>query len=89
MDLTLHQVSYVANVEVGNPANVCELLNALLFLGNFNFGLGDRLIIDTGSANTWVGANMPYIITQTSQCTGNSVANQYGPAFFEGNECTN
>ena len=33
--------------------------------------LKDRLIVDTGSANTWVGANKPFVETATSVKTSN------------------
>jgi hypothetical protein len=33
----------------------------------------DTLIVDTGSANTWVGAGKPYVMTETSHNTTNSM----------------
>ena len=33
----------------------------------------DSLIVDTGSSNTWVGADQKYVKTSTSKSTGQSV----------------
>jgi cathepsin E len=46
------------------------------------------LIIDTGSSNTWVGAdpNNPYVETSTSVNTGQSVSVTYGSGSFSGEE---
>ncbi|KIY43929.1 acid protease [Fistulina hepatica ATCC 64428] len=44
------------------------------------------LIIDTGSSNTWVGANKPYSTTSTSILTGNVEEVDYGSGFFSGLE---
>lgn len=46
------------------------------------------LLIDTGSSNTWVGANKtnPYVRTTTSTDTGNTVSVSYGSGNFTGEE---
>ncbi|KAF8497311.1 aspartic proteinase from Irpex Lacteus [Gautieria morchelliformis] len=44
------------------------------------------LIVDTGSSNTWVGANKTYARTATSEQTINSVAVDYGSGSFSGTE---
>ncbi|KAF8267326.1 acid protease [Lactarius quietus] len=46
------------------------------------------LLIDTGSSNTWVGANEKYKKTSTSKDTGNSVSVSYGSGSFSGTEYT-
>ncbi|KAG9315956.1 acid protease [Chiua virens] len=46
------------------------------------------LLIDTGSSNTWVGANTPYNPTSTSQDTGNTVNVSYGSGTMSGEEYT-
>ncbi|KAG1817946.1 aspartic peptidase domain-containing protein [Suillus subaureus] len=46
------------------------------------------LLIDTGSSNTWLGANTPYNPTITSVDTGNTVAVSYGSGSFSGEEYT-
>ncbi|EMD34570.1 hypothetical protein CERSUDRAFT_125176 [Gelatoporia subvermispora B] len=46
------------------------------------------LIVDTGSSNTWVGANQnrPYNPTSTSQFTGDEVSVSYGSGAFAGTQ---
>lgn len=39
----------------------------------------DDLVIDTGSANTWVGAGKTYKQTSTSEATGSKVVRTGGP----------
>ncbi|KAG2062198.1 acid protease [Suillus hirtellus] len=46
------------------------------------------LIVDTGSSNTWVGANTKYVKTKTSVDTGEPVAVTYGTGSFSGTEYT-
>ncbi|OSX56970.1 hypothetical protein POSPLADRAFT_1067980 [Postia placenta MAD-698-R-SB12] len=46
------------------------------------------LIVDTGSSNTWVGADQAYVQTSTSEATGETVSVTYGSGSFEGNEYT-
>ncbi|KAI9440274.1 acid protease [Lactarius psammicola] len=45
------------------------------------------LLIDTGSSNTWVGADKKYNRTSTSKNTGKSVSVSYGSGSFSGTEC--
>ncbi|KIK53702.1 hypothetical protein GYMLUDRAFT_49234 [Collybiopsis luxurians FD-317 M1] len=47
-----------------------------------------RLLVDTGSSNTWVGANQPYTPSSTSTDTGHSVSVSYGSGNFSGTEYT-
>ncbi|KIJ17619.1 hypothetical protein PAXINDRAFT_9562 [Paxillus involutus ATCC 200175] len=44
------------------------------------------LLIDTGSSNTWIGANTPYNPTSTSQGTGNTINVSYGFGTMSGKE---
>ncbi|CCL99078.1 uncharacterized protein FIBRA_01090 [Fibroporia radiculosa] len=46
------------------------------------------LIVDTGSSNTWVGADQAYVQTNTSRNTGEEVEVDYGSGYFEGEEYT-
>ncbi|KAG2109292.1 acid protease [Suillus discolor] len=46
------------------------------------------LLIDTGSSNTWLGANASYSPTSTSVDTGSTVAVSYGSGSFSGEEYT-
>ncbi|KAI0363762.1 aspartic proteinase precursor [Pilatotrama ljubarskyi] len=45
-----------------------------------------NLVVDTGSANTWVGANKTYVQTNTSIDTGVGVEVSYGSGIFRGEE---
>ncbi|KAF8622637.1 hypothetical protein AX15_006885 [Amanita polypyramis BW_CC] len=45
-----------------------------------------NLIVDTGSSNTWVGADRPYAATSTSQQTKDNVSITYGSGYFSGIE---
>ncbi|PIL28799.1 transporter [Ganoderma sinense ZZ0214-1] len=47
-----------------------------------------ELIVDTGSSNTWVGANKSYVNTSSSVDTGAEVEVFYGSGFFFGEEYT-
>ncbi|KAG1754954.1 aspartic peptidase domain-containing protein [Suillus paluster] len=47
-----------------------------------------QLIVDTGSSNTWVGANTAYVKTSTSVSTGQPVTVDYGSGSFSGTEYT-
>ncbi|EJD44881.1 family A1 protease [Auricularia subglabra TFB-10046 SS5] len=47
-----------------------------------------NLIIDTGSSNTWLGANKKYTKTSTSTSTGKRVSVSYGSGSFSGTEYT-
>ncbi|KAI0076323.1 acid protease [Panus rudis PR-1116 ss-1] len=44
------------------------------------------LLIDTGSSNTWVGADKKYVKTSSSQSTGSKVNVSYGSGSFSGTE---
>jgi len=48
------------------------------------------LLVDTGSSNTWIGANLanPYRVTPTSTDTGSQVSVTYGSGSFSGEEFT-
>lgn len=57
-----------------------------------NVGIGSpastyTLLIDTGSANTWVGATKAYKATSSSSNTGKTVSVSYGSGSFSGLEC--
>ena len=46
-----------------------------------------NLIIDTGSSNTWVGADKKFQSTQTTEPTLEPMAVEYGSGFFVGQAC--
>jgi len=47
-----------------------------------------ELIVDTGSSNTWVGADTKYVKSTTGTSTGKSVSVSYGSGSFSGTEYT-
>ncbi|EKM48656.1 uncharacterized protein PHACADRAFT_108504 [Phanerochaete carnosa HHB-10118-sp] len=54
-------------------------------------GVGDpetkfTLLVDTGTSNTWVGADKKYVATKTSKNTGDTVSVNYGTGSFSGTE---
>ena len=51
-------------------------------------GEADSLIVDTGSSNTWVGADKKYSKSSTSKDTGSGVSVSYGSGYFSGEEYT-
>ena len=57
-----------------------------------NVGVGSppttySLLIDTGSSNTWIGANKAYVKTSSGKATGKRVSVSYGSGRFQGYEC--
>ncbi|KIM82570.1 hypothetical protein PILCRDRAFT_820438 [Piloderma croceum F 1598] len=47
-----------------------------------------KLLIDTGSSNTWIGAKSKYKPTKSSHKTGDTVSVSYGSGSFSGDEYT-
>ncbi|KAG1845411.1 aspartic peptidase domain-containing protein [Suillus tomentosus] len=75
----------------GHTVSTPVINNAIGYL--ITVGIGSPattydLIVDTGSANTWVGANTTYVKTKTSVDTGEPVAVTYGSGSFSGTEYT-
>jgi cathepsin E len=73
-------VVFVASIGVGEPPTYCESCQFLLAVSYIP--ILDQLIIDTGSANTWVGANQAYQVTKSSQKTTDSVVSIVSRADF-------
>ncbi|KAF8495710.1 aspartic peptidase domain-containing protein [Russula emetica] len=62
---------------------------AIVYTAEIGFGVPltlYQLIVDTGSSNTWVGANKSYIKTKTSMETSNSFNVTYGSGQVNGTE---
>ncbi|KAG1881546.1 aspartic peptidase domain-containing protein [Suillus tomentosus] len=75
----------------GHTVSTPVINNALGYL--ITVGIGSpattyNLIVDTGSSNTWVGANTKYVKTKTSVDTREPVAVSYGSGSFSGTEYT-
>ncbi|KAH9893314.1 aspartic peptidase A1 [Cubamyces lactineus] len=64
--------------EVGNISIHNQLVTYTAFVNIGTPPTPYNLIVDTGSANTWVGANQAYVTTSSSRDTGNDVAIDYG-----------
>ena len=58
-------VNYFANIGVGDPPTYCKSCRFLPAIVSY-IPILDNLIVDTGSSNTWLGANNPYNVTKTS-----------------------
>ena len=72
VDASNTAVSYSTSVNIGDPATACEC--EVLRVGVHGADVGtDTLLIDTGSSNTWLGADKQYTPTSTSSNTGKSV----------------
>jgi len=74
--ITNGQTIYTAKVGVGSPPTECECSASRILIYSFLKAPSleiDTLLVDTGSSNTWVGANQPYVSTNTSRATGNTV----------------
>jgi hypothetical protein len=64
-------VIYATTIGVGDPPTSCEFVDFCLAIPYMP--ILDNLIIDTGSSNTWVGADKPYVKTKSSVKTSDSV----------------
>ncbi|KAG2087628.1 acid protease [Suillus discolor] len=89
ISLTNNVTTYTADIGVGSPAMYCKLLVVLqfLYLTYCRFHT-DTVLVDTGSSNTWIGANKAYTKTATSEDTGNTFSVQYGIGSVSGEEYT-
>ena len=58
-------IAYSVNIGVGDPPAYCESCRFILGIVYY-MPILDNLMIDTGSSNTWLGANKPYNMTKTS-----------------------
>jgi hypothetical protein len=74
LDVTNAASAYHTSIGVGSPATFCELRPISIEFAIYPIPYpSDTLIIDTGSANTWIGAGKPYVKTNTSVQTNDQV----------------
>lgn len=67
-------IVYSARVGIGDPPTYCECYQFSPGVSSYSYmPISDSLILDTGSANTWVGANKEYQVTSSSVKTGDFV----------------
>nr|VWP00069.1 Zn(2)-C6 fungal-type domain-containing protein [Ganoderma boninense] len=85
------------NVGLAKGGNASKRANLVVSNANTYYaaevGIGSpattyTLLVDTGSANTFVGAGKAYVQTSTSQDTGNTVSVSYGSGSFSGEQYT-
>ena len=63
--LTDSVASYLANIGIGDPTTFCGSRQFLPSTVSY-MPILDSLVVDTGSSNTWLGANKPYKKTKTA-----------------------
>jgi hypothetical protein len=83
-DLARYQGVSAAAVGSGTATNEIVSYVAPIVVGSQTF----QLIVDTGSSNTWVGANTKFVAGTTGKSTGKSVSVSYGSGSFSGTEYT-
>ena len=64
--------TYVATISVGDSPSECESCKSLSHMVSYIL-TQDQLLLDSGSALTWVGANKSYVRTKSSVKTKDSV----------------
>jgi hypothetical protein len=80
--LTLNNnIVYTSMVGIGDPATECESCQFLPGTVSY-MPILDELLIDTGSSNTWVGANKAYNPTHTRVNTTDRVVSIDSCAYF-------
>jgi len=83
-DLARYQTAAAAAIGSGSATNEIVSYYAPIKVGSQTF----QLIVDTGSSNTWVGANTKFSAGSTGKSTGKSVSVSYGSGSFSGTEYT-
>jgi hypothetical protein len=66
-------VVYSASVDIGSPSTTCEFIFPSILSVYYLLRNADNLLIDTGSSNTWVGADTKFTSTSTTTKTDDSV----------------
>src|SRR6267154_4471068 len=81
--------NYVANVAIGYySSHNCKLNREREIAAANGLSYTDELIVDTSSANTWVGANNKYLETSSSINTGKVVNIPYNTGTVVGTQYT-
>ncbi|KAG2044376.1 aspartic peptidase domain-containing protein [Suillus americanus] len=78
----------VAALKAGSPPVTNQVTSYVAAVGVGSPATTYNLIVDTGSSNTWVGANTAYVKTSASVNTGQPVEVNYGSGSFSGTEYT-
>ncbi|KAI0962223.1 hypothetical protein AcV7_001110 [Taiwanofungus camphoratus] len=74
--------------EVGSVSATNQAEDYIVSVGVGSPATYYNLLVDTGSSNTWLGADKAYKKTSTSKSTGESVSVTYGSGSFSGTEYT-
>ncbi|KAG2044365.1 aspartic peptidase domain-containing protein [Suillus americanus] len=88
INLLQHDKTRVAALKAGSLPLVNEGTIYIAAVGVGSPATTFNLIVDTGSSNTWVGADTAYVKTSTSVNTGQPVEVNYGSGSFSGTEYT-
>ncbi|KDR80341.1 hypothetical protein GALMADRAFT_1191935 [Galerina marginata CBS 339.88] len=73
---------------INEPVQQSQAVTYIASVGVGSPATSYNLLIDTGSSNTWLGADKAYVKTKTSTKTSNSVSVSYGSGSFSGTEYT-
>src|SRR6267154_489821 len=79
-------VKFVATVGIGSPPSDCKLNLERKIAAANELSYADELIVDTGSANTWIGAKKKYLKTRSSVNLNQRVEVPYPFGTMLGNE---
>ncbi|KAI0659770.1 aspartic peptidase A1 [Cubamyces menziesii] len=74
--------------EVGGVTIENQILGYSAYVNIGTPPTGYALVVDTGSANTWVGANQPYVVTSSTETTANDVVSYSNGPWMFGTEYT-
>ncbi|KAG1834252.1 acid protease [Suillus variegatus] len=79
-------------LQAGSSSSISATNDVMIYTADIGVGSPATyytVLVDTGSSNTWIGANKAYEKTSTSQDTGNTFSVQYGDnSYASGEEYT-
>ncbi|KAG2096530.1 acid protease [Suillus discolor] len=79
-------------LQAGGSSSISATNDVMIYTADIGVGSPATyytVLVDTGSSNTWIGANKAYEKTSTSQDTGNTFSVQYGDnSYVSGEEYT-
>ncbi|KAG1898130.1 acid protease [Suillus fuscotomentosus] len=79
-------------LQAGGSSSISATNDVMIYTADIGVGSPATyytVLVDTGSSNTWIGANKSYEKTSTSQDTGNTFSVQYGDnSYASGEEYT-
>ncbi|KAG1799438.1 acid protease [Suillus plorans] len=81
----------IQTLQAGGSSSISLTNNVTTYTADIGVGSPATyytVLVDTGSSNTWIGANEAYAKTATSKDTGNTFSVQYGIGSVSGEEYT-